>query len=60
MYLQCNLTCATVSPACLLFLLKVKENPIPSDSLLTIDLKSGPTVTLGTHVITLDKMFEGE
>lgn len=36
-----------------------KESPIPSDSLLTIDLKSGKNVTLGTHVITLDKFFEG-
>ena len=29
------------------------------DSLMSIDLKSGPNVTLGTHVITLDKFFEG-
>lgn len=39
---------------------QVKESPVPSDSLLTIDLKSGPRVTLGTHVITLDKFFEGK
>ena len=39
---------------------QVKETPVPSDSLLTIDLKSGPRVTLGTHVITLDKFFEGK
>ena len=40
--------------------LQAKESPIPSDSLLTIDLKSGKNVTLGTHVITLDKFFEGK
>lgn len=27
---------------------------------MSIDLKSGPNVTLGTHVITLDKFFEGQ
>ena len=37
----------------------MKESPVSSDSLLTIDLKSGPKVTLGTHVITLEKFFKG-
>ncbi|XP_003385799.1 PREDICTED: uncharacterized protein LOC100638002 [Amphimedon queenslandica] len=37
----------------------VKDSPISTDSLMSIDLKSGPNVTLGTHVITLDKFFEG-
>ena len=33
----------------------MKESLVLSDLLLTIDLKSGPKVTLGTHVITLEK-----
>ena len=38
----------------------VKDNPIPSDSLMTIDLKSGSKVNIGTHAITLDKFFDGQ
>ena len=36
---------------------QVKESPIPSDSLLTVDLKSGSKINIGTHAITLDKFF---
>jgi len=32
---------------------------VPSDSLLTFDLKSGSKVNIGTFAITLDKFFEG-
>ena len=32
---------------------------MPSDSLLTLDLKSGGKVNIGTYAITLDKFFEG-
>ncbi len=39
---------------------QVKESPVPSDSLLTIDLKSGSKVNIGTHAITLDKFFDGQ
>ncbi len=41
------------------YLPQVKESPVPSDSLLTLDLKSGSKVNIGTYVITLDKFFEG-
>ena len=37
----------------------MKESPIASDSLLTLDLKSGSKVNIGTYAITLDKFFEG-
>ncbi|XP_064394544.1 uncharacterized protein LOC135341813 isoform X2 [Halichondria panicea] len=37
----------------------VKESPVPSDSLLTLDLKSGSKINIGTQAITLDKFFEG-
>jgi len=37
----------------------VKESPVPSDTLLTVDLKSGSKIKIGTHTITLDKFFEG-
>lgn len=30
-----------------------------SDALLTLDLKSGSKVNIGTYAITLDKFFEG-
>lgn len=30
-----------------------------SDSLLTLDLKSGSKVNIGTYAITLDKFFDG-
>ena len=30
-----------------------------SDSLLTLDLKSGSKVNIGTYAITLDKYFDG-
>ncbi len=33
---------------------------MPSDSLLTLDLKSGSKVNIGTYVITLDKFLEGQ
>ena len=39
---------------------QVKESPVPSDSLLTLDLKSGSKVNIGTYAITLDKFFEGQ
>ena len=32
---------------------------MPSDSLLTVDLKSGSKINIGTNGITLDKFFEG-
>jgi len=32
---------------------------VPSDTLLTVDLKSGSKIKIGTHTITLDKFFEG-
>ena len=35
----------------------MKESPIPSDSLLTVDLKSGSKINIGTQAITLDKFF---
>ena len=38
--------------------LQVKESPVPSDSLLTLDLKSGSKINIGTHAITLDKFFD--
>ena len=38
---------------------QVKESPVPSDTLLTVDLKSGSKIKIGTHTITLDKFFEG-
>ena len=38
---------------------QVKESPIPSDSLFTVDLKSSSKVNIGTHAITLEKFFEG-
>ena len=38
---------------------QVKESPVPSDSLLTVDLKSGSKINIGTNGITLDKFFEG-
>jgi len=34
-------------------------DPVPSDTLLTVDLKSGSKIKIGTHTITLDKFFEG-
>ncbi len=37
----------------------MKESPVPSDSLLTLDLKSGSKINIGTQAITLDKFFEG-
>ena len=37
----------------------MKESPIPSDSLLTLDLKSGSKVNIGTYAITLDKFLDG-
>ena len=37
---------------------QVKESPVPSDTLLTVDLKSGSKIKIGTHTITLDKFFE--
>ena len=40
-------------------LIQVKESPVPSDSLLTVDLKSGSKINIGTNGITLDKFFEG-
>ncbi len=30
-----------------------------SDSLLTLDLKSGSKVNIGTYAVTLDKFFDG-
>ena len=36
----------------------MKESPVPSDTLLTVDLKSGSKIKIGTHTITLDKFFE--
>ena len=36
-----------------------KESPVPSDSLLTVDLKSGSKINIDTNGITLDKFFEG-
>ena len=38
---------------------QVKESPVPSDSLLTLDLKSGSKVNIGTYAVTLDKFFDG-
>ena len=39
---------------------QVKESPaVPSDSLLTVDLKSGSKINIGTQAITLDRFFEG-
>ena len=32
---------------------------MPSDALLTLDLKSGSKVNIGTYAITLEKFFEG-
>ena len=29
------------------------------DTLLTVDLKSGSKIKIGTHTMTLDKFFEG-
>ena len=40
-------------------MIQVKESPVPSDTLLTVDLKSGSKIKIGTHTITLDKFFEG-
>ena len=42
-----------------IILSQVKESPVPSDTLLTVDLKSGSKIKIGTHTITLDKFFEG-
>ena len=39
--------------------LQVRESPVPSDSLLTVDLKSGSKINIGTNGVTLDKFFEG-
>ena len=33
---------------------------MPSDALLTLDLKSGSKVNIGTYAITLDKFFDGK
>lgn len=41
-------------------LFQVKESPVASDSLLTLDLKSGSKVNIGTYAITLDKVFDGQ
>ena len=38
---------------------QVRETPIPSDSLFTVDLKSSSKVNIGTHAITLEKFFDG-
>ena len=40
-------------------MIQVKESPVPSDTLLTVDLKSGSKIKIGTPTITLDKFFEG-
>ena len=40
-------------------MIQVKESPVPSDTLLTVDLKSGSKIKIGTYTITLDKFFEG-
>ena len=42
-----------------LHMIQVKESLVPSDTLLTVDLKSGSRIKIGTPTITLDKFFEG-
>ena len=44
----------------MLYVAQVKDNPVPSDSLLTLDLKSGSKVNIGTHAVTLEKFFDGQ
>ena len=50
-----HMTCIITCP----HMIQVKESPVPSDTLLTVDLKSGSKIKIGTHTITLDKFFEG-
>ena len=32
-----------------------RDNPVPSDSLLMLDLKSGSKLNIGTHAVMLEK-----
>ena len=44
---------------CYYWLLQVRDVALLSNSLITVDLKSGSKVNIGTHTITLEKFFEG-
>lgn len=40
--------------------IQLRDVALFSNSLLTVDLKSGSKVNIGTHTITLEKFFEGK